>query len=476
VQPPTSEGRGLRCERCGGTFPIQTLAAAVRCPYCGAATDLSRQTVVQAKAYRADVFAEMRRADAERRAAAEAWQAHRTMEGAQKSSVQTLWIFIAMNALPALFVPCIFFFQLASGPRPQLEAMAGPALGVAGTLCPMVLLLAIPGYGLFANRREERRAARARAAAGGAAEVACPHCGAPNRLAPGQAVQTCGHCRGALVPSQTVMVRGLDAVREARRRASLERFRAERRRDASGSASRQVSFYLVFWVLQVAPVPVIALAFLLYLAVTRLDWTALLLLAVAVFLPVGGATAYFTHRWLRIRQRRRELRAALEDLAVQFHGEAAFARSAMLDWLDAHWAGPYDVAFLAAGKDFGAVRLDAWGFPTLVAVNPRAGFGGGRRYVRLLLAAWIPGLSDGQPAPPLDARAEATLRWLRASGFDVERTPAGLVATARPHVLERIAKEPDEVHPLALVVGHLTRLAQEIDAAPVPSFPSAAAA
>jgi len=70
VRAKTSRGRGIRCQSCGGTFPLATLAAAVSCRYCGARQELAGQTFAEARQYEADVFSEMQKADAERRQAA----------------------------------------------------------------------------------------------------------------------------------------------------------------------------------------------------------------------------------------------------------------------------------------------------------------------------------------------------------------------------------------------------------------------
>jgi hypothetical protein len=55
---------------------------------------------------------------------------------------------------------------------------------------------------------------------------------------------------------------------------------------------------------------------------------------------------------------------------------------------------------------------------------------------------------------------------LSAAGFDVAITEAGLFAHARLETAKEMRKHPAAAHALAVVIGHMTQLAQALGAAP----------
>lgn len=443
-----SPGVGVQCTACGGTFPLQTLAAtAVWCPYCGVRQELAQPAHDEARRYREDVFGAMRAADADRK------QAERLAQWSDKSS-------------PAQFLMLVLILVPIT-----LAWVAGPAGISAETVMAVAIAagaaLLVVAVVAFVQHQRARggppSALQAQpSAATRAKKVACPHCGAPNQLLVGQAVHTCAFCRGALMPSRTAMVQALDALRLERRTAALVRHRAERLRTAKDR--RAESPKLLLWI----PVGLAPLLLLPIAVIAKLDGASRIFGGAVIVVCIAACAL----GWARLRARRRlqVFHEALSDLAAQFHGCASTQLDDLVRWLDDHWAGTYELRRLWAGPRFGTVTVDAWGFAALVVMNPAKGgplSDHHPRYADILLAAWVPGVSEGHPAPPLDPRATGTLEWLRRSGFDVRRTEAGLIASAHPAVIDHLEREPGRVHHLATIIGHLVRLAHEIGAQPV---------
>lgn len=467
----TSEGKGIRCARCGGIFPLATLAPGAVCPYCGARQELNATAVVEAQQYRRDFFHEMRAADHERDAAAAwgRWSGNASLPLAAVLFSSLMFIVPLLFAIPGYLVA----FGHVEVPPALLTA-----LGSGGPVCgALAMVVATGGFVWFQRRRAAGPARTSPHDLGPGRNVACPHCGAPNPLVPGQHVATCAHCRGALVPSRTVMVAGLDAARAERRRASHERYRAERR-GMLGVASYTGTWQRIaplFYVLPFAPmvlgVCVLPLGAMRgHVTLPALLVVGLPLLLVAA-LAIGAATFFF----VRARQRRNAARRALEDLAHQFLGRAIDRAEDLVGFLDAYWAGPYDTRFIGAGPSFGGAIIHAWGYPTAVVLNPAPSRGQGLQiptHVRVLVAAWVPSASDGGPPPALGPEAQRTVEWLRAAGFLVSCEEGGLLAMAQEHVVEHLRRRPEAAHQLAPVIGHLARLALEVGAQPVGVTPA----
>lgn len=460
----TSQGQGIRCSGCGGTFPLTTLAAAIACPYCGARQDLSGGRFEDVRQYRANVFSEMNAADAERKQA-NAWSAWRGGGG-----MPTLMLGIVLLVMVGPMCLSLPMYLLHLGHLNVPPAVEGIVSALGSLFTVLVFVAAIGGAAWMQSRRNAQGSAAGASAR--ETKVACPHCGARSRLAAGQVVQTCEHCRGALMPSKTIMVQALDEVRLMKRRAALARYAAEREGMLGVQAytRRYARIMPLFFIIPFAPMVlgVCAVPF------GALDGNASLAQALLVLVPMllsmGAAAAVAAYFLLRAYQRRQAFRRSLEDLATQFHGRASLALDDFVRWLNTSWAGPYDLNFVGAGSAFGTVSVDAWGYSAAIAINPkRQAYPQGRypTYVRIALAAWIPSRSDGGPPPPLDPRALTTMAWLQSAGFAVSCEEGGLLATAHPHVVEQLRQSPEAAHQLAPVLGHLARLAHEVGARPV---------
>ncbi len=457
----TAETHGIRCDNCGGRFPLATLSPGSRCAYCGAPLRLEGPAVQAARQYRDDFFGEMRRADHEH-AQASRWE---TWHGQGARPLAWIGLVALVAAAPVLQIVAGMVAHVAPLPPEVAELLQG----LSATCGAVVMFGAAGAYLFWLNRRSRVGPARVATAPGAPSRVACPHCGAPSELGLGQHVQTCSHCAGALIPGQTVMSAGLDAARLAHRAARLQRFSAERRGMLGIHRTTAGYRHLMPLAYAIPFVPMVLSALVVPLSAARGSGLAMVCVSAGVLLILGvGAVGGV--RWLSGGRRKRlALQGALRDLARQFGGGASDQLEDLVRWLDASWAGPYEARYVGGGPGLAMAFASAWGYPVAVVLNLEDG---GRYaqcppYVRVLLAAWVPSASDGGPPPPPGPEALQTIEWLRAEGFLVSCEEGGILAMAQDPLIHRLREHPGGARQLATVVGHLARLAYEVGARPV---------
>jgi len=441
---------------CGGALSHSTDAL---CTFCGARDPARSDAVDRAHEYRDDHFAVMRKADAENKRA-DLWT---RAPGLFDESGPLAAIIGAVSLVTSFIVVSGRFLlsYLVDLPPEELRRyIAGLGLVIGFLGLPAAIFV----YVTWQEWRGRDHAPRTTAVR--ASRLSCPHCGAPNVAKAGQPSHTCSHCRGALVPSRVAIAAALETAQEDLRLARIERHRAERVGMLGMSHASRGNAAIGSILLGVASVPAIAvLSAVVYLGATGrfppgIQVILWILMTLGV-VGVGGAGAHFF--WQRHR-RRRAWQEALEDLAFQFGGVVSTRLDDLVTWLNRYWAGLYEPRYLASGRRSGAVLVEAFGYQAAVALKldrNRAD-----AYVRVLLAAWVPGPSEGGDAPQIDPRARATKRWLEAAGFRVRFEEAGILAVAQPAVLRLLRKSPGQLHQLAPVIGHLARLAGEVGATP----------
>jgi hypothetical protein len=321
----------------------------------------------------------------------------------------------------------------------------------------------IVGYSIWYYGRAGRRGVQVSA---GTAEVACPRCGAPNALAIGRGVDTCAYCHASLMPSHTVMMQGLDAARLARRSAVMERHRQQRSAYASMHRYQTWSQLLPYvWLILAIPV---SGGMMIYTAAGMLlkgepfD-PAVAAMGGGVFVVMAGALLW----WLG-RRRARLWQQAMADLAAQLHGRVLPRARGPLEWLNAHWAGEHMPGHLRWSGMAVAAALDGGGYRTLVDVDPVRSNEQRTGRVLVLLAAWVPGISDGtQSAPPLPGRAHTIMDWLQRAGFACSVGEAGIMLAAGDELQRKLRRNPAAAHGLAPVIMAAADLAVALGAEPV---------
>lgn len=439
MQPSHPEdARSIQCPRCHGHFSLEKLVASVHCPYCGLPQRLDEHAEVRAaRDYERAVQGDLAQANqAHGHAAAwERWYGRGSGYGGL--------MLVYLLCLPLMGVGSMF-----------LGPVLGPAIGGG----------VIVGYSIWYYTRAGRRGVQVSA---GAAEVACPRCGAPNALALGRGVDTCAYCQAALMPSPAVMAQGLDAGRLARRSAVMERHRQQRSAYARMHRYQGWSQLLPYvWLILAVPA---SGCIMIYMAARMLIRgepfdPAVAAMGGGALAVMGGALLW----WLGRRRRARLWQQAMADLAAQLHGRVLPRASGPLEWLNAYWAGEHMPGYLRWSGMAVAVALDGAGYRTLVDVDPVRSNEQRTGRVLVLLAAWMPGISDGtQGAPALPERARQAMDWLQRAGFSCSLGEAGIMLAAGEALQKQLRRNPAAAHGLAPVIVGAAELAVALGAVPV---------
>jgi hypothetical protein len=444
--------RSLQCERCGGAFEAR-LAPSLTCPFCR-----HRQS---AQALQAELQGYQQAVDARVAAATVEVQHIAGWNRWHRRSVQkSTWVALLLVAgVPIVLAIVAIVLHQAGVLHPDAHPQV--SFGIMGAS-----YVGLIGYLIWwaAGRKKGAQVEMSDT------QVACPSCGAPGTLTPGQVVAACAYCKAALVPSQTVMQRGLDAARQAHRAARIERFRTERRgmADMMKMSAHGLGYTLVVF----GPMALMLLLAAIAFSVEMLsgeepfDPAIFGLWGMAAAL-VGGLAVYVIHH----RSKKRAWHQAMGDLALQFRGTLITEIIGWVEWLNRYWPSEVPVSEIYKSSYGCAAALDAYGHPTLVLVDPTSMQNRVRR-LELFVAAWIPGLSDGSgTAPEPTAHGGAARQWLREQGFAVSLCEAGLRLRADDATIQTLHRNPAAAHELAPVITAATTFAHAIGAEPATAIP-----
>lgn len=435
-----SEARILRCDHCGGAVPLKVLAATAICPFCGQEVGVPDRIRSRLAGYAMTLFSAFQTAQTERRAAA---APH--MNPAFLANLSRLAL--AMSALPLIVA------LLAAG------LGGGPV--VVGIVVVGALVFSFVAFGYL--QRPGSHPVRPLVAPDVAA-VVCSSCGATQVFVAGGVTSACRSCRAALLPTPAVMAKVQGAVAGMVFRERMERWRTERAGWASLLHNSRV-----FTSTHVLVVGALLSALFLLLpgfALVRLGkkeiWSTLGLLLIGVLAAL--ATAYgFTRR----QRLSRAWSGAIRALVTDHRGAPVVAST----WLDARWAGPVTDEILYGDWAYYALEFHVGGYEALLVTNTETVKGQQPR-IMVLLAAWIPGVSDEADALPSSSRLQApSVDVLRAKiasyGFDVDLEAAGIVASARPDRVDLLGAHPERAVELAQVVRSVAQLALALRAQPI---------
>jgi guanyl-specific ribonuclease Sa len=90
--------------------------------------------------------------------------------------------------------------------------------------------------------------------------------------------------------------------------------------------------------------------------------------------------------------------------------------------------------------------------------------------IMVLVAAWLPGISDGSgqvQAAPLPAEQQA----LHQAGFRLAHSPAGIYLTASDEVADQMARDPQRMMELPTILTHAARITRAMGGVPVGALP-----
>ena len=186
-----------------------------------------------------------------------------------------------------------------------------------------------------------------------------------------------------------------------------------------------------------------------------------------VFLIVAiGATVW---TWLR-RARQARWRQGLDALAAGLQGMPPEGAQGATRWLNAYWPSAYPTAQLWGGPYASVIVAHQLGYPVLIFANPKVLGKGLTPHAEILVAANLHALSD-VPGPHPSPHFEQLRCALRAQGFSVEASNAGLRATADAALAEQMLADPDWLS-LFLGIGEsLTGLLRTLRAVPSTPLP-----
>ncbi len=450
-----STGRSLRCQSCGAAFALLQLTPFVQCPHCHQHQQLPPALLAELQRYQQHV-AQHQAVAQQHYQHAEAWQ--RWTTGKASNPKKNFFMAYGLLLGPAIVLSALAAIVNSMGLLP--EFFRGPGLSFT------LMGLTYGGVGVylvwyFSGGRAKRRESTTRTEN---VAVACPNCGALGMLTPGEAVDTCNFCRAALVPSQTTMLRAVDAAELHARKAQMERYRLERK----GMANVQgynVSNLLPFILAGSFLLPLGGSAVMISIQMLRGAEPynpAIFLLWVLTFALAGGLFGFHHLR----KQKRAAFTEALGHVLHQFPGCLHDRVDVVVSWLNQFWSARYQTQFLMTGPYAMLAWVNARGFPAFLYVDPVSGGQHHSPKLHLLLAAWP------RPSRQVDqASANAHRARLAQIGFEVSETEAGLMAIADRETQKRAARRPATLHELTPAVFTLTLLAEARGLEPAQPIP-----
>jgi len=445
----------VRCDGCGAAIPIQGLTSTASCPHCSHTQQLDPKLVRSLAGYQHAVQNEVALASAELHRAARSEAQHAAIK---TPAIQYLLGFGLMMGLPLVFIISgVIVMKLGVVD----ERTGGPILGIGAVLAGGVGAVL---YGLSSFLLAKSRARRAVALP--SATITCPSCGAANPIAPGAAVGRCEFCGAALMPSETAVKFVADAARSAARTAVLERMRQERELVAGYHAySIQGNTILI---MAGAPMTLVlgitAVGFTYEMATGAEPFNPSIIVVWALFfaLAIGmtAGTAYVLYK-------RNVFHKALASLIAAYAGRDLGNLGGTVWWLNKYWAGPYPNDKLAASAPYGSVALVVGGFHCLVEFAPST-----ERHCRprlhILVAAWLPGLSDGMGRPPpADEQLRRAHQALFSQGFEGEQNAGGLFLWADRATLKAFRKDPERLAQLGPTLTQAVLVTRGLGGEPV---------
>lgn len=449
-RPPAAEG--LRCESCGGSFQPGDVAEQLRCPFCGHVQAVDADLLARLDEYQGQVRSHVDAAADERRQTAryDAWYARMRRGSPATVAAMTLTFMLLPAGLGFAMWGLVALFGQETVGR-FMPYVPIPLMGLV-----FALMAAWIGW-MYSGRGRRRSVAALEVVA-----LACPGCGAVNRIEPGERATACGFCAASLVPSAPVMGRSLEQAQREKLTARLERYRAEREGIAK-VYSHTIQGHAHLMVL--GPFILMtcggAAAFSVEMARGHEPFhPGIFLLWAMAFGCVALAVGIAVYQ----RGRRRRWRAAVAAVAQGLGGEVLTGIDGLVGWLDRHWAGPYDLRFLFAGRYAHGAAVTVDGFAGLLWVEPTAASDQHPARVHLFLSAWIPGTSD-ESETSLSDRAHALATELRREQ-DVQFQQGGLFVALEPMDVARLRRDPAAVTELAPLLARLAELARALDASP----------
>jgi hypothetical protein len=427
---------------------MAALGPAVICPYCRSQIQLAPGDLAELRTYQSHVSGQLARAQREHEYA-EGWNRWYGTDDARKKSHPLLPLFLWI----AMVIPLGFFGWAVSA----LD-LSGEIVKLLPVAFVGLFMLVLCGYmfWFYSGRRTQKSTAVLRAV-----NVHCPACGAPHQLAAGDVLDRCRFCSAPLLPDARVMDHGRAEADRVALEAEIARARAERRGMtmlSSSSAANAVPYIVLGSFLPMTLFGSIGFTFS-FLMGNEPDTPigGLALLWLLTFVNAGLIALVYVYR----RTRKDRVVALGQALVARFGGAVLADQWAMNNWMDRHWAGLIPMQQMFRGAYFTSVACAVEGYPVLYVLNPVGAAEGYPAFVSLRVSAWLtdPHRLGREPV------VERVRGLLRAHGFSLELTRAGLTALALKKSAERVVKsDPRALGDAAL---ELARAARSIGGTPV---------
>lgn len=441
----TSEAKTLECSHCGSSVRLEELAPSVTCSSCGNVVAVPEGIRRSLDGHTKDI-----------RAALKTLRSDRSIVAAPRMDTahagRTFRYILVMSLAPV--ASTFLVLGVVSRMRGNTEIVA---------FVPFGILSIIVGASMCSGRWH--RHAVEPLVTLDLAVVTCSSCGAVQAFTTAGVTSVCRSCNVALLPTDAVVASAPSVVAGMVYRERRERWRAARegRASVSRGAHSTVSKGSLIVAVMIAAVLVLVPVLVLVIVGARsatLETFALLLFGVALALAIG----YVISRHQRLSK---AWNFAVGTLVASYGAIPAVATS----WLDERWAGPSTDDVLYGGWAYHALGFHVAGYDELLVANV-APFKGQRAGIIVFLAAWIPGISEPDPASDASSclstpEARERHRDLASWGFRVQIVPAGIIAFANSDRIDHVASHPESVVELAAVVDEVARLARAIGARPV---------
>ncbi len=445
---PAPDAVDLRCASCGSAFSVAEVGAEIRCPFCDHVQAVDEDLLTRLDEYQSRIAARRQEAAADKRTAAGWDRWYGRMRKGTPATVAA--VTVSFMLLPTLIgfalwgVVTLLGHDLAERLMPYVPI---PLMGM------VFLFLAAWTMWMYSGARRKRSVAGLESVA-----LACPGCGAVSRIEPGRRATACAFCSASLVPSEPVMERSLAEAQRERIEARFERYRVEREGIAK-AYSYSIGSSMHWMVL--GPFVLMtcggSVAFSVQMALGREPFSpGIFLLWAMAFGCVAAGVGISLYQ----RGQRRRWRAAMAAVARGLGGEVLVGMDGLVGWLDRHWAGPYDLRFMYAGKYAQGAAVVADGFPGLLWVDPTKTSDHHPARVHVFLSAWLPGTSDETEAPLAD-HARDLLEGLRRE-HDVQIQQGGLFVALDDLEVRHLRRNPAAVTELTPLFGRLAAVARAL--------------
>ena len=440
----------VTCEKCDGNIELRSLQKYAKCPFCEHTQPLDDSTLEELRNYLAQL-GDIQNDAAKTSIATKAWDnvtrvtSHRAL----------LW------NLVLVFGPLLSTLVVGSA-LIQTETIVAPTGSTISTLLVSSLLLGMVlsflRFVFFPSRQTAYTAQIFH-------QLCCPSCGADNRIPAEKEIGQCSYCDASLLAPKKAQKQAIVQAMEDQRRAVIENHRSQRNAIAELS-TRYGNGPNVLTMIFVS----LGAIFLLVAANTTFnpsstEENSVSLVAVLWSIPFLLASVPMVIKMIR-RRKKTAFQSRIKTMVTQHSGTPLDGLLKEVDWLNTYWADYYDIEQLYHGPNHAPAVVKMDGYELMLHFDL---FGKSRKWGSLdNIVLFLPCYTDDKRFVS-DENANAIRKSLYLSGFVVESSPSGLVATSNSHA-PSLADARGQTA-LFTAVTNLCNIARTLDAQPATEIP-----